>query len=263
LQQALEDCNQARERQQEALDCNKKAREGSSDETDTARQTIPPPQSVTLETTSDGEPTQDPETEDTAPVTMPMNTSGEGVPEQHSDANDGEEGGTEDMTSTAKVPVASGTGDGDQLVEKRSWADDDTDEDFLVGEVEKFTTKTALLTSSPATPKTVSISTIPARLDPRSDFALDVGHTHYKATEDKGHVNVMCTLCDKRVVLPFWKSGDERMNLDWDDHKARDCIIDAYQASVNTGKYAGNNRGGYGGRSGGPKIRRGRGGGKH
>ncbi|CAG5162319.1 uncharacterized protein ALTATR162_LOCUS6198 [Alternaria atra] len=258
LQQALEDCNQKIERQQEALDCNKKAREGSSDETDTVRQTIPPPKSVTLETTSDEEPTQEPETEDTAPVTMPMDTPGEEVPEQHSDANDGEEDGTEDMTSTAKVPVASSTGDGDQLVEKRSWADDDADEDFLVGEVEKFTAKTALLTLSPATPNTVSISTIPARLDPRSDFALDIGHTHYQTTQKKGHVNAMCTLCDKRVVLPFWKSGDERMNLDWDDHKSRDCITDAYQASVNTGNYTGNNRGGYCGRSRGPKIRKGR-----
>ena len=62
-----------------------------------------------------------------------------------------------------------------------------------------------------------------ARLNPRKDFKLNMRHFLYNIEEDKGSVEALCTACQNQVSLPFFKSGDEEMNLDWEEHLKTKC----------------------------------------
>jgi predicted nucleic acid-binding Zn-ribbon protein len=108
---------------------------------------------------------------------------------------------------------------------------------------------------NPATSGTFTGSPIPARLNPLEHFSLDATHTHYIATQNKGHLNATCTLCENRIILPFSKSPDGRMNLDWRGHTAKECHSGANQGNLNRNNAPGNNRGGFDGPRGRPIAR--------
>ena len=61
------------------------------------------------------------------------------------------------------------------------------------------------------------------QLNPRKDFKLNIRHPLYNIENDKGSVDALCTACQDRVSLPFFKSGDEEMNLDWEEHLKSKC----------------------------------------
>lgn len=95
--------------------------------------------------------------------------------------------------------------------------------------------------SQPAQPEN------PARLNPRKDFKLSTNHSHYKGNENVGDIDVFCTACQQPVTLSFFKSGDEEMSLDWDNHLENDCKSKSDENHRGHAPYR-QGRGGRGGR---------------